>query len=641
MRRVASLASCSGGVPRANISYVPPLKEFRFIYKDVLDFPKHWETISKKYPSASHLPEDCTLENVDTILETAASFATQLLLPLYASGDQEGARYDSKTADVIAPKGFKEAYQRYSADGWNQVCIPKEFGGQGLPVSVNLAKVEIMATANWSWSMYPGLTLGAMNTLLLHSSAEQKQKYLPKLASGEWSGTMCLTEPQCGTDLSLCKTKAEPKDERAGIYALSGTKIFISCGDHDLADNIIHIVLARLPNSPAGVKGISLFLVPKYTDEEMAKPEDQRKKNIVCSGIEKKMGIHASPTCVMSFENSIGYLIGQPNAGLKQMFTFMNTARLGVAVQGVAHSELAYQNAYAYSTTRRAMRPLSGPQEPQQPADLIIHLPMVRHMIMTAKVIAEFGRTLVMQCAKYADSMLYMTDQAEFDKADHAVGWLTPVAKGFVTELSLEAASNAMQVMGGHGYIRDNGVEQNYRDARIGTLYEGTTQVQALDLLGRKMMLDKLRKFRSYTKETISFAAGFARDAGLFSQEGRWATSLGMLTLKYIMAITMLAARARNDRDVVNSAAMDNLYTLGYIMFARVMLMHHSAATKALKQSDVSPDDKLFLEGKLASAQFFFERIWPRVYGHLEGLKNNSKSVAPGRFEHIRPSDTQ
>ncbi|MGH8115565.1 MAG: acyl-CoA dehydrogenase family protein, partial [Rhodanobacteraceae bacterium] len=358
----------------------------------------------------------------------------------------------------------------------------------GLPMSMGVFKSEMMGTANWSFTMYPGLSLGAMNTVMQHASPELKNLYMPPLVEGRWGGTMCLTEPQCGTDLGQVKTRAEPQAD--GTYKITGTKIFISSGDHDLTENIIHIVLARLPDAPPGTRGISLFIVPKM--QVNADGSLNGRNNVVCSALEHKMGIKASATAVINFEDSTGYMIAQPNKGLEAMFTFMNTARIGTAISGVCNAELSYQGALAYAKERRSMRSLSGKKEPDKVADAIIHHPDVRRMLMTQKAIAEGGRAMIYFAAQYADHMtngIVEGDDKKYKHWDDKLGFLTPILKGFLTELGLEAANLGMQVFGGHGYIKEHGMEQIARDARISTLYEGTTGIQSLDLLGRKVLV--------------------------------------------------------------------------------------------------------------------------------------------------------
>jgi alkylation response protein AidB-like acyl-CoA dehydrogenase len=428
------------------LHYKAPLRDMRFLINEVLDYPQHYSTLSNG--------GDATPEMVDAILEGAATLCEEVLAPLNASGDKEGCHLNDGV--VTTPKGFKEAYAEFIAGGWQGLSFPVEYGGQGLPMSLNLMKSEMMGAANWSFNMYPGLSIGCINTLLQYGTDAIKTVYLPRLVAGEWTGTMCLTEPQCGTDLAQVKTRAEPQAD--GSYALTGTKIFISSGDHDLAENIIHIVLARLPGAPAGTRGISLFVVPKFAVAVDGTVGDRNGVNT--GSLEHKMGIAANATAVLNFDGAIGTLIGAPNKGLEAMFTFMNTARIGTAIQGVAHAELSFQGALPYAQERRSMRALSGKKEPEQVADALIWHPDLR---LTQKAIAEGGRAMVYGAAKIADQMFNAVtegDQAKYKKYDDELGFYTPILKGFLTEMGLEAANLGIQVFGGHGYIGEHGMEQ-------------------------------------------------------------------------------------------------------------------------------------------------------------------------------------
>ena len=459
-------------------AYKAPLRDIRFLINEVFDYSAHYKTLS--------IGENADADTIDMILEGAADFCENVLSPLNQSGDEEGCHF--KDGEVTTPKGFKQAYDQFVQGGWQGLSYPEEFGGQGLPMSLNLIKSEMMGTANWSFTMYPGLSMGCMNTILQFGTDEQKATYMPHLTAGTWSGTMCLTEPQCGTDLGQVKTKAEPNAD--GTYAITGTKIFISAGEHDLTDNIIHIVLARLPDAPAGTRGISLFIVPKFLPT--ADGGIGERNPVTCGSIEHKMGIRASATAVLNFDAAKGYLIGEINKGLHAMFTFMNTARIGTAVQGLAHAELSFQGALPYAKDRMSMRALSGKKDTDKVADAIIHHADVRRMLLTQKAFAEGGRSMIYHAAQLADKMtdaLLQGDQEKYEEYDDKLGFYTPILKGFLTEMGLESANLGMQVFGGHGYIKEHGMEQIARDARISTLYEGTTGIQALDLIGRKVLL--------------------------------------------------------------------------------------------------------------------------------------------------------
>ena len=453
--------------------YKAPLRDIQFVINEVLESEKLHQTLSGY--------EEATAELMDAIVEEGAKFAENVLSPLNQSGDEEGCHWDDGV--VTTPAGFPDAYQQYVENGWPALSASVESGGQGMPNLLSIVLSELTGTANWSWAMYPGLSLGAIETVQTHGDAEQKGKYLTNLVSGQWTGTMCLTESHCGSDLGLLRTKAEPQAD--GTYAISGTKIFISAGEHDMAENIVHIVLARLPDAPAGTKGISLFIVPKFKVNDDGSLGERNAVN--CASIEKKMGIKASATCVLNFDGATGYLIGEPNRGLNCMFTFMNTARIGTAVQGLAHGQLSFQGALSYARERLAMRSLTGPKNADGPADPIIVHPDVRRMLLTQKAFVEGSRALIYFLAQQGD-IVDRGDEEAAKKADDLMGMLTPIGKAFVTETGFEVANHGVQIYGGHGFIREWGMEQIVRDARIAMLYEGTTGIQALDLLGRKVL---------------------------------------------------------------------------------------------------------------------------------------------------------
>jgi alkylation response protein AidB-like acyl-CoA dehydrogenase len=509
------------------------------------------------------------------------------------------------------------------------LSYPEEFGGQNLPMSLNLIKSEMMGTANWSFQMYPGLSVGCINTIMQFGSDEQKDTYLPHLVAGTWSGTMCLTEPQCGTDLGQVKTKAEPNAD--GTYAISGTKIFISAGEHDLTENIIHIVLARLPDAPAGTKGISLFIVPKFLPSN----GDVGERNpVTCGSIEHKMGIRASATAVLNFDSAVGYLIGEKNKGLHAMFTFMNTARIGTAIQGICHAELAFQGALPYAKERMSMRALSGKKEPEKVADAIIHHADVRRMLLTQKAIAEGGRAMIYHAAQLADQMndsLIKGDTAKFEEQDEHLGFFTPILKGFLTEMGYEAANHGMQVFGGHGYIKEWGMEQIVRDSRISTLYEGTTGVQALDLIGRKVLLtSKGKVIRDYTAEILKFCGQHARNKYM----RRFAWDLTKLCAQWNALTVRIMLAARKDRDIVSSASVDFLMFSGYVMMAYFWAQQAAVASAKLASGE-GKETPEFYKAKIKTADFYFERLLPRTQGHAEAMVNPSKtmiSLAPEHF---------
>ena len=599
--------------------YKAPLRDMKFLLNDVFDYPTHYQGLASG--------ENATPDIVDAILTECGRFCEEVLSPLYQSGDEEGCKLEN--GEVITPKGYKEAYQQYVMGGWQGLSAPEEFGGQGLPASMGLFKQEMMGTANWSFSMYPGLSLGAMNTIFLHGTDEQKQTYLVPLTEGRWGGTMCLTEPQCGTDLGQVKTRAEPQGD--GSYKLTGTKIFISSGEHDLTENIVHIVLARLPDAPKGTKGISLFIVPKFMPA--ADGGVGERNGVSCGSLEKKMGIKASATCVMNFDGATGYLIGPENQGLECMFTFMNTARIGTAIQGVGPAELSYQWALDYAKERRSMRALSGKKEPDQVADSLIHHADVRRMLLTQKAIAEGGRAMLYYAARVADHMVEAHTAGDTEKAeryDDKLGFLTPILKGFLTELGCEAANLGMQVFGGHGYIREHGMEQIARDTRIATLYEGTTGIQALDLLGRKVLLmTQGGAVREFTFKVANFARKHLTDKRLRPM----AVELLKLTAQWNVLTVRVMLAARKDRDVVSAAAYDFLMYSGYVSMAYMWLRQSAVAVDKLDNG--GEESESFYQTKLNTAEFYYERLLPRAQTHATSMLSPTRSLMQIEAENM------
>ncbi|MCH8497669.1 MAG: acyl-CoA dehydrogenase C-terminal domain-containing protein [Marinobacter sp.] len=592
-------------------TYKAPLRDMKFLLNEVFDYPRHYAGLSNG--------ENATPDIVDAILGECGKFCEEVLSPLYQSGDEEGCKLEN--GEVTTPKGFKEAYDQYVMGGWQGLSAPEEFGGQGLPASMGLFKQEMMGTANWPWSMYPGLSLGAMNTIMLHGSDEQKQTYLVPLTEGRWGGTMCLTEPQCGTDLGQVKTKAEPQAD--GSYKLTGTKIFISSGDHDLTENIVHIVLARLPDAPKGTRGISLFIVPKFLPD--ANGGVGERNPVSCGALEKKMGIKASATCVMNFDGAIGYLIGPENKGLECMFTFMNTARIGTAIQGVGPAELSYQWALDYAKERRSMRALSGKKDADQVADALIHHADVRRMLLTQKAIAEGGRAMLYYAAKTADHMVCAHldgDDEAAEKFDDKLGFLTPILKGFLTELGNEAANLGVQVFGGHGYIREHGMEQIVRDTRIATLYEGTTGIQALDLLGRKvLMMTQGGAVREFTLKVTNFARKHVAN----KQMRPFAWELLKLAAQWNVLTVRLMLIARKDRDMVSAAANDFLMFSGYVSMA--YMWARMAAVAQDKLENGGEESEAFYKAKINTCEFYYERLLPRAQAHATSMLSPSKTL--------------
>ena len=453
--------------------YKAPLRDINFVINEVLESEKLYQTLPGY--------EEATEDLMSAIVEEGAKFAENELAPINQSGDEEGCTWSED--GVKTPAGFAEAYRKYVENGWAALSADVEDGGQGMPNMLAMCITEMVGSANWSWGMYPGLSHGALHTVDEHGSPEQKEKFLGKLVSGEWTGTMCLTESHCGTDLGMLRTKAEPQAD--GSYAITGQKIFISAGEHDMTDNIVHIVLARLPDAPEGTAGISLFIVPKVNVNDDGSLGERNA--VHCASIEEKMGIHGNATCVLNFDGARGYLIGPPNRGLNCMFTFMNVARIGTAMQGLAHMEQSFQGALTYAKERLAMRSLTGPKNPDGPADPIIVHPDVRRMLLTQKALAEGSRAFLYYLAQQGDIVSHGSEE-QAKAADDMMALLTPIGKAFVTELGFEAANHGVQVFGGHGFIREWGMEQIVRDCRIAMLYEGTTGVQAMDLIGRKVL---------------------------------------------------------------------------------------------------------------------------------------------------------
>lgn len=594
------------------LTYKAPIADIKFLIDDVFKFYDHY----KKHEEF----EEASPDLVDAILQECAKFCENELLPLYQSGDKEGCQYDN--GKVTTPKGFKEAYKQYVDGGWSALSHPLEHGGQGLPPSLGLVQSEMTGTANWAWAMYPGLSHGAMNTINEHGNDKQKELYLTRLIEGTWTGTMCLTEPQCGTDLGQVTTKAELNED--GTYNITGTKIFISAGEHDLTDNIIHIVLARLPDAPKGTRGISLFIVPKVKASQDGILGDTN--NVVCGSIEDKMGIKASATAVLNFDNAVGELIGPKNKGLECMFTFMNTARIGTALQGVCSSELAFQNSLVYAKERLSMRSLTGKKHPEKVADPIIVHPDVRKMLMTQKVISEGGRAMIYYTAKIVDDISIAKSEDERKAADDRLGFITPILKAFLTELGYESANHGLQIFGGHGYIKEWGMEQIVRDARIATIYEGTTGIQALDLLGRKILMTRGKSLNAFSKEVLIFC----KNNSLISsnphkrQMNRFIWPLSKSIANWQQYSVRLGLKAKSNRDVVGSASVDFLMYSGYVVMAYFWAQMAQSAYEKLAD-DVENRD--FYRAKIKTAEFYFERMLPRTKSLAKTMMADPKSL--------------
>ncbi|RZL37890.1 MAG: acyl-CoA dehydrogenase [Rubrivivax sp.] len=571
--------------------YTPPLRDMQFVMHELLNVVDELKLLP------GH--EDIDADMINAVLEEGGKFAAEVIAPINLSGDAEGCTLDKTTHEVTAPKGFKEAYQQYVEGGWPALSCDTQFGGQGLPHLVNQFFYEMLNSANQAWTMYPGLSHGAYEALHAHGTPEQQALYLPKLTSGEWTGTMCLTEPHCGTDLGLLRTKAEPQAD--GTYKITGAKIFISAGEHDMAENIVHLVLARLPDAPVGSKGISLFIVPKFNVN--ADGSLGSRNGIFCAGLEHKMGIHGNATAQIVLEDAVGTLVGQPNKGLAAMFVMMNAARLGVGNQSLGLTEVAYQNAAAYAKDRLQMRALSGPKAPDKPADPIIVHPDVRKMLLTARAFAEGGRMLQAYTVLQLDKALKSDDEDERKECDAEVALLTPIIKAFITDNGWLATSHCLQVFGGHGFIHEWGMEQFVRDARINMIYEGTNTIQSLDLLGRKVLGNNGATLKKFGKKI----AAFIEEEGTNEAMQEFVNALADLGDKVNKLTQELGMKAFGNPDEVGAAAVDYLRVVGHMTFAYFFAQ---AAKIALAKKD-SGDP--FYTAKLATARFYFAKLLPET----------------------------
>jgi alkylation response protein AidB-like acyl-CoA dehydrogenase len=584
-------------------AYRVPLREFRYVLHEVLDATSHYRALGR---------DDINAELIEGVLEGAARFAEDVVAPTNEAGDRVGVR---RTDDgrVVTPPGFVEAYRQYVDDGWASLCGPAEVGGQGLPESIGGVVGEMLVSANMSWKLYSGLTDSAVLCLDKRGSAQLRSTYLPKLVSGRWSGTMVLTEPHAGTDLGLMRTRAEPADD--GSYRITGTKIFITSGEHDLTENIVHLVLAKLPDAPAGSRGISMFLVPKFLPDGSGAPGAANGVN--CASIEHKLGIHGSATCVMDFDGSRGWLIGEPNGGLRNMFTMMNHARLWVGLQGLAQCERGLQASVAYARERRQGRTSAGGKGP---ADPIIGHPDVRRMLLTQKSLVEGARVLIWFAGMQMDLMLHHPDAAARTQAEELLSLLTPVAKGFVTGMSLECTSEAIQVHGGHGYVRETGVEQFFRDARITSIYEGTNGVQAMDLLGRKV----LGSGGALARRLGGLIGGFCERHAGAGEHAEFVARLAGLLKEWSVATEEVARRAARNPDETGAASMDYLQLTGYLCLAWCWARMAAVSAAALKAGTTEAD---FHRSKLATARFYFQRILPRAEAHLDAMGAGARTL--------------
>jgi hypothetical protein len=572
----------------------------QFVMQDLLNFERHYQSL----PDYGEVNQ----ELIDAILGEASKFSEEVLNPLDAVGDEVGCKM-LEDGEVRTPPGFKDAYQQYTEGGWPSLDQPGRYGGQDLPMSIGLPVREMNGTANWSWAMYPGLSHGAMETIDKHGSEEIKAMFMEPLVSGKWTGTMCLTEAHSGTDLGLLKTRAEQAAD--GTYRITGAKMFVSSGDHDLTENIVHIVLARLPDSPPGTKGISLFVVPKFIPA--ADGSIGESNNVTCGALEHKMGIHGNSTCLLNFDGATGYLVGEENRGLNHMFTFMNFARLGTGLQGLAHSEIAFQNSLAYSKERLQMRSLTGPKNPDGPADPIIVHPDVRRMLLTQKAFAEGGRALIYFASMQGDIMTKSEDPEARKLANKVLDILTPIIKAFLTETGFESANLGLQCFGGHGYIREWGMEQNVRDARIGMLYEGTTGIQALDLLGRKVLGTRGKALVPVT----GFILDFCKHARSRKEIRPYLKTLVRLTKQWKALTRKIGFAAMKNRDAAGSASVDYIMFSGYLLLGVAWAASAQAAYRKLEQGT---KEEAFYRAKIQTAEFYFAKILPRTTSILETI---------------------
>ncbi|OIN91266.1 MAG: acyl-CoA dehydrogenase [Comamonadaceae bacterium CG1_02_60_18] len=585
--------------------YTPPLRDMQFVMHELLNVTADLR--------AMPVHADIDADTISAVLEEGGKFASEVLLPLNVSGDEEGCSIDQSTHAVTTPKGFKEAYAKYVEGGWPALACDPDFGGQGLPLIVNQCFYEMMNSANQAWTMYPGLTHGAYAALHTHGTDAQKKTYLPKMVSGEWTGTMCLTEPHCGTDLGLMRTKAEPQAD--GTYKLTGNKIFISAGEHDVAENIIHLVLARLPDAPPGIKGVSLFIVPKFNVN--ADGTLGARNGIYCGGLEHKMGIHGNSTAQIVLDGAVGTLVGQPNKGMQGMFVMMNAARLGVGNQSLGLTEVAFQNALAYAKDRIQMRSLSGPKAKDKPADPIIVHPDVRKMLLTAKAYAEGGRALLCFCSMLLEKELNATDEQVRKESAELLALLTPIAKAFVTDNGWTATSACLQVFGGHGYIKEWGMEQFVRDARINMIYEGTNTIQSLDLLGRKVLGNNGATLKKFGKLVGALVA----EEGVNEKMAEFITPIAILGEQMTKFTTEIGFKAFQNADEVGAAAVDYLRVAGPLVYGYFWARMAQVALRQIAAGNTDP----FYVAKLQTARFYFAKLFPETASLMRSARAGCK----------------
>ena len=573
--------------------YTPPLRDMQFVMHEMLKVTDEFKAIPKY--------ADADVDTINAVLEEGGKFAAEVLLPINISGDEEGCTLDPVTHAVTTPKGFKEAFEKYVAGGWPALSCDPAFGGQGLPLVVNQCFYEMLNSTNQAWTMYPGLTHGAHAALHTHGTEEQKQTYLHKMTSGEWTGTMCLTEPHCGTDLGLMRTKAEALPD--GTYKITGNKIFISAGEHDMAGNIIHLVLARLTDAPPGIKGVSLFIVPKFMVNQDGSLG--ARNGIYCGGLEHKMGIHGNSTAQIVLDGAIGTMVGQPNKGMNGMFVMMNAARLGVGNQSLGLTEVAYQNALAYAKDRIQMRSLSGPKSKDMPADPIIVHPDVRKMLLTAKAYAEGGRALACYCAVLLDKEHSHPDEQVRKDSGEMLSLLTPIVKAFLTDNGHIATSACMQVFGGHGYVKEWGMEQYLRDNRINMIYEGTNTIQSLDLLGRKVLGNNGATLKKFGK----LLGALVEEEGVNEKMAEFINPLAYLGDQMTKLTTELGFKGFQNPDEVGAAAVDYLRVAGHLVFGYFWARMAQVALREIDNGNTEP----FYQAKLQTARFYFAKLFPET----------------------------
>ncbi len=586
-------------------TYNPPLRDMQFVMHELLNVTADLKTIPRH--------ADIDVDTINAVLEEGGKFASEVIFPLNISGDTEGCTHDKVTHAVTTPKGFKEAYHKYIEGGWAALSCDPEYGGQGLPLVVNQCFYEMMNSSNQAWTMYPGLTHGAYAALAAHGTDEQKKTYLHKMTSGEWTGTMCLTEPHCGTDLGLMRTKAEPQPD--GSYRITGNKIFISAGEQDITDNIIHLVLARLPDAPPGIKGVSLFIVPKFRVN--ADGSLGERNGIYCGGLEHKMGIHGNATAQIVIDNAYGTMVGAPNKGMNGMFVMMNAARLGVGNQSLGLTEVAYQNALAYAKDRIQMRSLSGAKAKDKPADPIIVHPDVRKMLLTAKAYAEGGRALSVFCSVLLDKAHYHPDEKTRKDSDEMLSLLTPIVKAFITDNGHIATNACMQVFGGHGFIKEWGMEQYVRDNRINMIYEGTNTIQSLDLLGRKILGNNGATLKKFGK----LIAALVEEEGVNEKMSEFINPIAYLGDKVTKFTTEIGFKGFQNPDEVGAAAVDYLRVVGHMVFGYFWARMAQVALREIAAGNTDP----FYVAKLQTARFYFARLFPETASLMLTARTGSK----------------